>query len=274
MTVSRSFAGEPARPASGDHGPVPPEPRRRHGGRTALIVVGIVVVVLVVLAVVADFAARSYAEGRAEKQIEQNLPAGTTGRITVKINGFSVLLQALRGTLSDVTLSSSNLVTSGVPLEVNADVKDVPLKSGGETGAVDATVVLDQAALNRSAILTKVSGTVTLKSGALAYASSIDLLGLKIGYDVTVKPSLAQAGKELVLTPTAASITGSNSFVDVSTLLGYLKTNPPTVCIAQSLPKGSSVTRIDISSSAVTLHLHNTGLPLDESGLTTKGSCS
>ncbi|GAA4665761.1 LmeA family phospholipid-binding protein [Frondihabitans cladoniiphilus] len=249
-------------------------PKRRRRGRTAVIVLVVIVVVLVILAVIADFAARNYAENRAEKQIESNLPTGTTGTVDVKIHGFSVILQALSGSLSDVNLSSSDIVASGVPLIFSADVKDVPLKSGGETGAVDATVKLSQAALNKSAVLGGVTGQVALGSGDFTYDSSIKFLSLSIGYRVTVDPSLSDGGKQLVLTPTKADVTNGGSAFDVSTLLNFLKSSPPKVCIAESLPAGSSVTKVAVTPKQVTLDLHNTGLPLSSAGLSTKGSCS
>ncbi|BDZ51055.1 hypothetical protein GCM10025867_32960 [Frondihabitans sucicola] len=247
--------------------------KRRRGFTVFMFVIIGLVILLAVLAVVAELVARNYAEGRAEKEIESSLPAGTTGKVAVQIHGFSVILQALNGSLDDLTLTSHDLVVGKVPLRFSADLTDVPLKAGATTGPVDARLKIDQAALNASPILKDVSGSVVLGKGTFAYDSSINILGLALKYKLTAKPAVDPSGTKLVLTPTDAAITSSNSSIDVSSLLAYLKTNPISICVAKSLPKGATLEKIAVAPNLVTLDLHSKGLPLSESGLTTTGSC-
>lgn len=247
--------------------------KRRRGSTIFMTVLIVLVVLFAVLAVVAELVARNYAEGRAEKEIYSSLPSGTTGGVDVSIHGFSVILQALNGSLDDMTLTSKNLVVGKVPLRFTAELTDVPLKSGGTTGPVDATVKVDQAGVNASPLLRDASGKVALGRGTFSYDSSIDILGLALKYKLTAKPAIDSSGTRLDLTPTDAAITSSNSSVDVSSLLSYLKTNPVSVCVAKSLPKGVTVTGVDVAPDLLTLDLHSKGLPLSESGLTTTGSC-
>lgn len=247
--------------------------KRRRGFTVFMFVLIIVVVLLAILAVVAEVAARSYAEGRAGKEIESSLPKGTTGTVGVKIHGFSVILQALNGSLDDVTLTSNDLVVGKVPLTFKADVTRIPLNLGGTTGPIDATIAIDQTALNASPLLADAPGDITLGRGTFAYKSTIDILGLRVDYALTAKPTVDPTGTKLQLAPTNVAITSTNSSIDVSSLLAYLKTNPTSVCVAQSLPKGVTLTKIGVVPDRVTLDLHSTGLPLSESGLSTKGSC-
>jgi hypothetical protein len=247
--------------------------KKRRGSTIFMIVLIVLVVVFVVLAVVADVIARGYAESRAEKEIESSLPAGTTGSVDVSIHGFSVILQALNGSLDDMTLTSDKLVVGKVPLRFTADLERVPLKAGGTTGPIDARVRVDQAALNASPLFKDASGKIALGDGTVAYDSSIDLLGLALGYKLTATPAIDSAGTGLVLTPSKAAITSSNSAVDVSSLLTYLKTNPVKVCVAKSLPRGVTLSGIHVAPDLLTLDLRSPGLPLSASGLTTKGSC-
>lgn len=249
------------------------EAKKRRGFTIFMIVVIGLVVLFAILAVVAEVVARNYAEGRAESEIKSSLPAGTTGSVGVQIHGFSVILQALNGSLDDLTLTSKNLVVGKVPLRFTAELADVPLQSGGTTGPVDATLKIDQNALDASPLLKDVSGSVVLGKGTFAYDSSINILGLALKYKLTAKPTVDETGQKLLLTPTDAAITSSNSSVDVSSLLSYLKTNPVSICVAQSLPKGATLTGVRVAPDLLTLDLHSKGLPLSEAGLTTTGSC-
>ncbi|RKR73789.1 hypothetical protein C8E83_0886 [Frondihabitans australicus] len=233
----------------------------------------IVLVVLAALCVAAELVARHVAEAEAEKQIDSSLPAGTTGTVGVKIHGFSVILQALSGHLDDVSLASHDLVVQKIPLTFDATVTDVPLKQGGTTGPIDATVVIDQKALNDSKLLQNASGNIALGSGTFSYDSSINILGLQLQYKLTAKPSVTSNGKSVVLTPTNAAISSSNSSIDVSSLLQYLKTQPPTICVASSLPTSATLTGIGVTPGVATFHLHSTGLPLDSAALSEKGTC-
>ncbi|ARC57205.1 hypothetical protein AS850_08965 [Frondihabitans sp. 762G35] len=249
-------------------------PKRRRGGRTALIVIAVLLIVLVVLAVAAEFAARSYAEGRAEKEIESSLPSGTTGRVGVDIRGFSVILQALGGSLDDVHLSSEDLVVSGVPLAFTADLTQVPLQSGATTGPVDATLTVSQEALNTTKAVTDIGGRVTLKPGDVVFDKTVKVLGLDLTAAVTAKPSLAADGKTIRITPTDAAISSSNSAISGAALLTYLKTLSFDVCAADYLPQGATVSRVTVADGSLALDLRSPGLPLTSAGLTETGSCS
>jgi hypothetical protein len=251
----------------------PDSPARRRGGRRVLIAVVVVIVVLAILAVIAEIVVRHVAEDEAEKRIESSLPAGTTGSMDVQLLGFSVILQLLHGSLADVRLTSHDLVVQNVPVAITARAADVPLAEGASTGPITAAFTVDQKALNSSKLLRDASGDITLGRGTFSYDSSISILGLKLAYKLTARPSVADAGRQLVLTPTGAAISASNASIDVSSLLAYLKTQPPKVCIAQQLPKTARLSRVDVVPGSVTFHLRSSGLPLSESALTSKGSC-
>jgi hypothetical protein len=249
------------------------EPRRRRGLRVVTIVLASLVVLLVILAVAVELVARGYAENRAEKQIESSLPSGTTGTVSVSMHGFSVILQALSGSLDDVTLTSHDLVVKKVPLSFTADLRRVPLHSGATTGPVTGSVHLDQQALNKSSLLTEAHGTVVLGRGTVAYDSDISILGLDLDYKLTAKPSVSPDGKSLLLTPTAVAIRTPTASFSTDALLGYLKANPVSICAAQSLPSSVRVTKVSVDPGDLTLDLRSAGLPLSSAGLSTTGSC-
>ncbi|MCU1528758.1 MAG: hypothetical protein JWP75_2521, partial [Frondihabitans sp.] len=173
--------------------------RRGRGFTIFMIVVVVLVVVLAIAAVVADIAVRTYAEGRAEKEIESSLPSGTTGEVGVTIHGFSAILQALNGRLDNVTLTSHDLVVSNVPIRFTADVTNVPLKAGGTTGPVTATLSVDESALNKTTLVQDVGGNITLTKGHVTYDKSIVILGLALKARVTAAPSITSAGTKLAM---------------------------------------------------------------------------
>ena len=81
-------------------------------------------VALLVLAVVlvdADVGGRVYSEDRADAALAQHLPGPADP--AVSIHGFSLLLQALPGRYSHVTISSNDLGTG--PLQHVAAVADL-----------------------------------------------------------------------------------------------------------------------------------------------------
>jgi hypothetical protein len=251
----------------------PGSSRRPRRGRRALVAVIVVIVVLAILAVIAEIVVRHVAESEAEKRIDSSLPSGTTGSIGVKLEGFSVIVQLLHGSLDDMRLTSHDLVVQNVPVSITAHAADVPLSEGASTGPITAAFTVDQKALNSSKLLKDASGNIALGRGTFSYDSAISILGLKLQYKLTARPSVADEGKQLVLTPTGAAITSSNSTIDVSSLLTYLKSQPPKVCIASQLPDSARLSRVDVVPGSVTFHLRSTGLPLSESALTSKGSC-
>lgn len=248
--------------------------KRRRGFTIFMVVLVVVLVVLVVAAVIADFAVRAYAEGRAEKQIESSLPSGTTGKVGVSIHGFSVILQALDGRLSDVTLTSHDLVVSQIPIRFTADVADVPLSSGGTTGPVTATLTVDQDALNKTTVVKDVGGKLSLGRGDFSYDKTLTLLGIPLTAKVTATPSVAGAGKRLAFTPAKASLVTPAANIDASALLGYLKSNPVVVCTAKYLPPAAKVDKVIVTPGQVALDLSATELTLSSSTLSAKGTCS
>lgn len=247
------------------------EVKRRRGFTIFMIVLISLVVLAAILAVVADIVARNYAEDRAAKEIESSLPAGSSGQVDVKIHGLSVILQALAGSLDDVTLSSSNLVVKGVPLTFTADLADVPLEAGGTTGAVDARIAVSEKALNETKAVDALGGSVSLGTGDFAFDKTLTVLGQSIATQITATPRLSNDGSRLTVVPKSAKVNGAP-------LPGYLEPVlervAPTVCIAGYVPAKAEVTKLTIKPNRLTVDLHSAGLPLSKAGLTGTGSCS
>jgi hypothetical protein len=77
------------------------------------------ILVLLLLLVGADIGGRLFAQSQAEKALREHYPAAADPQVS--IHGFSFLLQAVQGSYSDITMSSSN-VTLGPVTGVRAQI--------------------------------------------------------------------------------------------------------------------------------------------------------
>ncbi|NEN07353.1 DUF2993 domain-containing protein [Diaminobutyricibacter tongyongensis] len=253
--------------------PFVPEPRRRRRGLRAMLWIGISIVVLLVLYFVADGVARAYAEGRVKAEIEQNLPDVVTGDVTVHIGGVSVIAQYLSGTFEKVELDAPQLTVQSIPLSASVVANGVPVDLTKPVSALTGTITISQSSVNSLLRLPGATGDVTLGEGTLQYDGSTTVLGLPIGYKVTVEPTAD--GDSILLRPTKAEVTTGGGNLDLSRLLGtVVGSKPLSVCVAQYLPAGVKVDDVTVNPGAATIHLSAQDLVLSQSTLATKGTCS
>ncbi|MFF1634300.1 DUF2993 domain-containing protein [Leifsonia sp. NPDC058248] len=251
-------------------GPIPP--RRRGRGWRVLLWIAIPLVVLVVLFFVADGVVRSIAEDRVASEIEKNLPANVTGDVSVHIGGASVIQQYLSGSFDRVELDAPELMVQDAPLSATIVATGVPSDLTKPVSAVDGTLSISQTSLNKLVSVPGVTGDLTLGKGILSYNGSANLLGLPIGYQVTVKP--VAAGKTVLLQPVDAKVTTGGGALDLSKLVAAItQRGPIPVCVAQYLPEGVGVNQIDIVPGHATVHLDAKNMVLDQATLRSKGSC-
>lgn len=248
-------------------------PRRRRRGR-GWIVAGVIVAVVAVLLVVADVLVRQGVEQAAADQIEQRLPEGVDGDVQVSIGGWSVLAQAIAGTVSEVHLDAPDLTVDGQPLPVQVVATDVPVRLDGPIGHVDATVRLSQDALNALVERSDVVGGFELGDGTVGYQSSIDVLGFQVRYSATAEPEAA--GTLVLLTPVAVEVGAQGGpTLDVTGVVtsAVLGGDPLQVCAAEHLPEGVEVNGIAVSTGEAVIRLSADGLVPDREHLAARGSC-
>ena len=253
------------------------EPRRKRGrGRVGgLIIFGVLLVMLVGAFFLVDAGARGFAEGEAEKQIRESLPASVTGDVTVEIGGTSVIAQFIAGSFDQIELTAPDLVADGVPASVHVVATDVPTNTAKYIGNVEATLDFDQEALNG---LIQSAGTaagteLTLGDGEVTYGGVLSLAGFEVGYTATATPSAA--GDTLVFTPTSAEVTTDLGSADVTGVVDLvLGQQPIAVCVAQYLPQGVTMTGVDVTPERARITLESSMLTLTAQSLTTLGSCA
>ena len=250
--------------------------KTKRRGLVPLIIVGVLAILLVVAYFLIDSGVRAFAQDRAEVEISNRMPASVTGDITVAIGGTSVIAQFIAGSFDEIELTAPNLAVDGVPASVHVVARDVSTNTAKAIGSLNATLDLDQAALNQ---LVQASGTapadavMTLGDGTVAYTGSVKLFEFNVGYSATATASAA--GDTLNFAATEATVTSGVGDVDATPLVNLILQQAPIgVCVASYLPEGIELSGVDISPERARITLESSTLMLTAQSLTTLGSCA
>ncbi|AMB57948.1 LmeA family phospholipid-binding protein [Microterricola viridarii] len=250
-------------------------PGARKSRRPLVILLSVVIgiAVLVGLFFVVDAIARGVAERRVAEEIVAQLPQNVVASPTVQIGGTSIIMQYLGGSFDDITVSAPDAVIDGIPADVTVHASGFPVDSTQPVDTLSATATLDQAALNSLIERSAPNSAVQLDQGQLSYAAEASFFGFTIGYRVT--GTLQAAGDHVLVTPTGAEITSGAGNLDLSRLVDLIVgSDPISVCTATYLPVGVDVTSIDVAPGSATVRVEAHDIVLDESTLSTLGSCA
>jgi hypothetical protein len=245
--------------------------RRKRRGRTVAIVLVAVLVVLAVLVVVAEFVLRGVVDRTVASQVEQSLPASTTGTVDAHVPGV-VIPQLLRGTLDDVRITSDRLTVEGIPLAADVTAHDVPVDGEGAVHDVDGTVRLAAGAVKDLSKYSPLFERVRLIDGGVELRGSASVLGYEIGYAADGSVAAQADGRGVTITPRTVRITNSTLGLKVDDIPGVSDV-PVPVCTAQFLPESLRVRSLHLTASAATVRVTADALPLSEDGLRTTGRC-
>jgi hypothetical protein len=262
---------EPEQPEPAPHHAAawPDENRRR---LRILLWILVPIIALIALFFIADGIARAYAQDRVASEIEKSLPSNVSGKVSVNIGGFSVIQQYLSGSFDRVELDAPQLTVQKVPISASVVATGVPADFRKPVAAIDGTLGVSQDALNKLISIPGVTGDLTLRKSVLNYDGTADILGLPIGYQVSVRPEAA--GKTVLLQPVDAQVTAGSGAIDLSTLVKALTDRGPIpVCVAQYLPDGVGVNEIAVTPGHATVKLDAANFVLSEGTLRSKGSC-
>lgn len=247
-------------------------PRSRRPLAVLLGVLGGIVVLVGVFFLV-DAIVRGVAEERVAEEITAQLPEGVTGTPAVSIGGTSVIAQYLMGSFDDITLTAPDAVIDGVPADITLHATGFPVDAGEPVSALSGTATLSQDALNQVIARTAPNSAVELGDGTVSWAASATVLGFTVGYRVTGE--LQAAGESVLVTPTDAEVTAGGGSLDLGTLIDrILGSGPISVCTARYLPAGVELADIAVSPGSATVRLEADDIVLDESTLSTLGSCA
>jgi hypothetical protein len=252
-------------------------PKRRRRGRAFGILGGVVVVLLVVAAVVLDGVARAFAGSLIETKVRTSLSLPASTPVHVTVGGVSVLAQLAAGTLQRVDVAIDALPVGDLTGNATLTATGIPIDTSKPIGTVRLLFSADEAQVKKmlAAYGSVPVSSVSLANGAVNVGTTFSLLGTTLPIGIALAPSAV--GGELALTPKTVTVNGATltptdlrgSFGSIADAV--LATR--TVCVAQYLPKALRLDAVSVKGASVELAIVGTSVLLDDSLLTTKGTC-
>jgi hypothetical protein len=255
--------------------PVQTVVRRRNRRRRALIGVLVTVVVVVILGaiafVVGDRIFRTTAEVQIEQSVSQNLPSGVTGTVHATVGGGSALIQYLRGSFDDVTLTSDGLRVAGAPASATVHVAGLPVR-GGTIASASASFTIGQAAFKQIPQLRNVGASAPkLGNGTVSTTLTRTVLTIPLKVVVVLKPSLS--GQTVQLRPTSATLVAGPASIPATAIVQQLLPNGVSLCAASYLPRGIEVTSVHVQQGEAVVGLAAHGVDLNTLDAAPTGTC-
>ncbi|TDN88507.1 DUF2993 domain-containing protein [Microbacterium sp. BK668] len=254
----------------------PPEPRRRRRAWPWILAAAIVIG----LAVAAWFLGESIARGIVEKtirdQVVTSLALPADQEVDVEVAG-TVIPQLVAGTLDDVTVSSDDVSFGEFSGDVTVHATGIGIRGEPEADAATATVRLDENELK--ALLAGVQDfpvdSLSLASPDLAVSTELQFLGIAVPIGVSLTPSAADG--DIVLTPSSLQVAGAEvSADDLTSRFGAIADTvlkDYTVCIAQYIPAGLTLTQVQVDGDHVVADFDVDGRIASDPALRENGTC-
>lgn len=254
-----------------------PVPRRRRRRAWPWIVA---LVIVAGLAVAAFFAAEAIARDMVSRTIKTeisrqlSLPAGH--EVDVELAGV-IIPQLIGGSLNEVTVTSQDVPVGSFEGDVAVTATDVPIRQGADMGGATATVTLDEAQLR--SLLATVDGfpeeTLGLDAPNITMSTELQVFGLSFPVGVVLAPAVD--GGDIVLTPTTFELAGAD--IDAAALsdrfgsLADLVVRDWTICLAQYIPAGVTLSDVTIDGDSLVAEADIDGAIVTDTSLQENGTC-
>lgn len=245
-------------------------PSRRRRRWLAPVIVLAVLVLLVVAAVVGEAAFRSTAQSQIERSVETSLPAGVTGEVHARVDGFSSLWQWAHGSFDHVHLNS-DLAIGGQKAVASIDAYGLPVSGSGPVDRATGSIRLSQGLVRAVTPKSAGVGALSLREGAIGATVVKPVLGIPITVVLTLVPAIR--GGSVHLTPTSAQLKAGPISLPGTALIKAILPNGVSVCAAKYLPPTLHLTSIASHPGSATVTFAGERLDLGTLGKTT-GTCS
>lgn len=236
--------------------------------------------VVIILAVVAWFAAdaiaRQIVTGIVRDQVRSQLALPASQRIDVDIRGF-VVPQLIVGRFGELTIASDDVRSGRFVGDVTVVARDVPAR-GGAMGGATATATLDEQQLRE--LVSTIEGfpadTVGIAAPDVTMSARLPVFGAEVPLGVAMTPSAA--GGDLVLTPASLQLAGAEVGADALRdrfgQVADLVLRDWTVCIAQYLPAGLTLTDVAVEGEQLVAGFDVNGRITADPALLDNGTCA
>ena len=236
--------------------------------------------IVVGLAVVAWFAGEAIAKDIVTKTIREqvvtqlSLPADQEMHVDV---ASPVIPQLITGTLSEVTITSEDVPMESFVGDVTVHAEDIPIRGGGEMASGTATVVLTKEQVRT--LMATVDGfpveSLGLEAPDITMSTELSVFGVSIPVAAALTPSAV--GGDLVLTPASLQLAGAEiGAEDLRDRFGRLSETVLrdwTVCIAQYIPAGLTLTAVSVDGEQVVADFDIDGAIISDPSLQENGTC-
>jgi hypothetical protein len=238
------------------------------------------VALLVVGFLVAENFAREFATGYVRDRVVAALGIDPTTPVDVEIGGGSVILQALAGSVDEVTVDIDELTFGDVTGSARLVATGVPLDSSRPVGTLGITVTVTEE--NVRTLATYLSGlelsTIEVGDGLISIGTEFSVFGF-ITMPATVGLEPSATGTGIVFSP--KTITLGDQEISVAELLDnpllgglagqFLASRE--FCVAQYLPKSLTVTDATVVGSSIVVTITGDGAALGAATTSAGGTC-
>ncbi len=223
--------------------------RRRRRLRPWLVAFAIVAVIAVGAWFAADALARQIVVGVVRDQVKSQLALPADQRIDVDIPG-AIIPQLIGGRFDEMTVTSDDVRVNELSADVTVVAHGVPLRADGDLGGAVAT--LELGADEVRALLANVegfpAGSVDLAAPEVTMATDLQVFGMTVPVGVALSPGVADG--DVVLTPASLQVSGADVTADALRdqfgVVAEVVLRDWTVCIAQYIPAGITLTGVEV----------------------------
>jgi LmeA-like phospholipid-binding len=253
-----------------------PAPKRRR--RAWPWVVALIVVAGLAIAAwfAGEWIARDVVTKTIREQVITQLSLPEDQPIDIVVQG-AVLPQLIRGTLDDVTISSDDVELDAFAGDVTVHAQDIAIRGDADAGTATAKVVIDEEQLRT--LLATVDNfpieSLGLAAPDVTMSTELSLFGLSLPVGVALTPSAVDGA--IVLTPASLQLAGSDiSAASLKTQFGGLAETVLrdwTICVAQYIPAGATLTGISVAGDEVVAELEIDPAIVTDTSLQEVGVC-
>lgn len=248
----------------------PPAKRRRRWPWVVLVIL----VVVAALVVAAELIARALLPGIVRGIVIEQLDLPQDQQLDVGASGI-LLPQLIGGSLDELHLSSESITFGGITAAVNATATGVPLRGGDLADAYGTVRIAEDQFTTLVAASDLPIDDVAFAAPNVTASASFDILGMAVPIALTVTPG-ADAGA-LQLTPVDLQIAGMTlNAADIAERFGDIAadfTKPQSICIANHLPAGLTVTGLKIEGTLAVIDVDVDGGIVTDEALQRNGVC-
>lgn len=257
--------------------PAPQTRRRRWIG--VLVALVILVVLLVVGFVAADAYAKAYAENYVRERIVEVLKLDPASEVVVDLGTGSVLLQAARGALDEVTVNVGTITFGDVSGRARITATGVPLDSSKPVDTLGIQVTVSEE--NVKKLSGFMSGTeltsIGIENELIRIGTEFTVLFFTIPVSVDLDPTARDGGitfdpVTILLGDEEISVADLRASPQFRALAGDLLASRD-FCVASFLPQALTIDTVDIVGTDLVLGIEGDGTALSDPALSRLGAC-